>query len=128
MALSIDHVTIAASNLDASLAYYAALLELLGFTRQSKLIWTDGSGLFVQIIEASAGKRPYDRHAPGLNHLGFGAPDVVFVEGVRDQMRARGFEVPEIQNVGGATALFMKDPDGLRFEITYYPPGVPVVD
>lgn len=127
MALSIDHVTIAASDLDASLAYYAALLELLGFTRQSKGIWTDGSGLFVQVVEAHAGRRPYDRHGPGLNHLGFGAPDAAFVEGVRDQMRARGFEAPEIQNIGGATALFMKDPDGLRFEVTYYPPGVPVV-
>ena len=128
MALSIDHVTIAASDLDASLAYYAALLELLGFTRHSKVIWTNGRGLFVQVVEAHAGKRPYDRHGPGLNHLGFGAPDVAFVEGVRDQMRARGFEAPEIQNIGGATALFMKDPDGLRFEVTYYPPGVTVVD
>jgi lactoylglutathione lyase len=26
------------------------------------------------------------------------------------------------------TALFMQDPDGIRFEITHYPPGMPVVD
>jgi len=39
-----------------------------------------------------------------------------------------GFDVPEVQNLGGAIALFMKDPDGIRFEITYYPPGMAVID
>lgn len=127
MALSIDHVTISVSRREQSLPYYAALLELLGFTRQSDVIWTNGSGLFIQIVDARPDAHPYDRRGPGLNHLGFGAPDVAFVERVRDQMRARGFDAPEIQRLGGATALFMKDPDGLRFEITHYPPGVPVV-
>lgn len=127
MALSIDHITIAASCLEVSLTYYASLLELLGFGRQSEAIWADGAGLYVQIVESHSDARPYDRHGPGLNHLGFGAPNVAFVERLRDQMRARGFEAPELQHLGGAVALFMQDPDGLRFEITYYPPGVPVV-
>jgi hypothetical protein len=39
-----------------------------------------------------------------------------------------GFDAPDIQDLNGAIALFMKDPDGIRFEITYYPPGTPVVD
>jgi len=43
-------------------------------------------------------------------------------------MEDSGFAVPDIQQLGGATALFMKDPDGIRFEVTYYPPGVSVVD
>ncbi|HTV18868.1 MAG TPA: VOC family protein [Polyangiaceae bacterium] len=127
MALAIDHVTISASQLERSLAHYAALLELLGFIRQSDEIWTDGAGFFIQLVEARPGTRPYERHAPGLNHLGFGAPDVAFVERVRDEMRARGFEAPDVQHIGGATCLFIKDPDGLRFEISHYPPGVPVV-
>lgn len=127
MALSIDHVTISASQLERSLAHYAALLELLGFARQSNDIWTDGGGVFFQIVAARAGTRPYDRSSPGLNHLGFGAPDAAFVEHVRDAMRARGFEAPEVQHIRGATCLFIKDPDGLRFEISHYPPGVPVV-
>jgi len=28
----------------------------------------------------------------------------------------------------GLVALFMKDPDGIRFEISHYPPGMSVVD
>ena len=39
-----------------------------------------------------------------------------------------GFAVPEIQHLRDATALFMKDPDGIRFEITHYPPGAEAVD
>ena len=46
----------------------------------------------------------------------------------RKHLMLQGFEVPEIQNLQGASALFMKDPDGIRFEITYYPPGVSIVD
>jgi hypothetical protein len=43
-------------------------------------------------------------------------------------MAAAGFDVPTIQDLGGAKALFLKDPDGLRFELTWYPPGSSVVD
>jgi hypothetical protein len=39
-----------------------------------------------------------------------------------------GFDAPEIQDLGGAKALFMKDPDGIRFEVSYYPPGQTVFD
>jgi hypothetical protein len=35
--------------------------------------------------------------------------------------------LPDVQDLGGAIALFMKDPDGIRFEVTWYPPGVVVV-
>ena len=63
-----------------------------------------------------------------MNHLGFSAPDKAFVGDVQKQMQKAGFEVPEIQQLGGASALFMKDPDGIRFEITYYAPGTSVLD
>ena len=42
-------------------------------------------------------------------------------------MLEAGFEVPDVQELGGALALFMMDPDGIRFEVTWYPPGVAVV-
>ena len=43
-------------------------------------------------------------------------------------MLAAGFSVPEIQNLSGVTALFMKDPDGIRFEVSSYPAGFDPVD
>lgn len=107
--------------------YYDALLPLIGFEKQKPHIWTDGNGFFLQFNEAKPGTGRYERYGAGMNHIGFGAPDPAAVERVRNAMSDAGFDVPEIQRLKGATALFMKDPDGIRFEITHYPPGVDVV-
>lgn len=128
MGLKIDHVTVLVRSLAASMPYYDALLPLLGFTKPKDHIWTDGDGFFFQFMQAKGNTSDYERYGPGMNHLGFSAPDVATVEMVREQMAEAGFEVPEIQHLRGATALFMKDPDGIRFEVTHTPPGVPVVD
>jgi catechol 2,3-dioxygenase-like lactoylglutathione lyase family enzyme len=58
-----------------------------------------------------------------MNHLGFAVPSAASVALVRESMAAAGFAVPELQTFAGITALFMKDPDGIRFEITCEPGG-----
>ena len=63
-----------------------------------------------------------------MNHLGFEAASPEEVHAIRHAMQQAGFEVPDIQNLDGSIALFMKDPDGIRFEVTYNPPGTTVVD
>lgn len=123
-----DHVTILVGSIDCSMPYYDALLPLLGFKKSKPHIWTDGDGFFLQFQEARAGTSPYERYAAGMNHIGFGAPSPHAVENVHSKMAEAGFDVPEIQRFKGATALFMKDPDGIRFEITHYPPGVAIVE
>lgn len=124
----IDHVTLLVTSFEASMPYYDTLLRILGWTKQRDHVWTDGAGMQFQFLEAHAGTRPYERYGTGMNHLGFVAPDAECVAHVRDAMAAAGFDVPSIQHLGGATALFMRDPDGIRFEVTYYPPGMQSVD
>lgn len=126
--MKIDHITLLLSSLDRSLPYYAQLLPLVGFSKVKDHVWTDGEGFFLQFLQAKAETHPYQRYAAGMNHLGFGAASPAQVHAIRASMAAAGFDVPEIQNLRGAVALFMKDPDGIRFEITYYPPGMAVVD
>jgi catechol 2,3-dioxygenase-like lactoylglutathione lyase family enzyme len=126
--LKVDHVTLLVSSLEASMPYYGTLLSLLGYHKKRDWVWTDGNGYFFQFMQAQAGMPAYQRYGIGMNHLGFAAPDVATVHRVRDGMSAAGFPVPEIQQLGAATALFMKDPDGIRFEITNYPPGADAVD
>ncbi len=126
--MKLDHVTILVSSLERSMPFYDRLLSLLGFQRQRDYVWTDGAGFYLQFRQAAAGTRPYERYGPGMNHLGFGAASPEQVVELRAAMQAAGFEVPDIQHLDGATALFMKDPDGIRFEITHYPPGGNVVD
>lgn len=128
MALKIDHITILVTSLEVSMPYYEALLDLLGFSKVKDWIWTDNNGFFFQFNQAKDGTSVYERYGAGMNHLGFAAPTHEFVEVVQSKMKAAGFEVPEIQDFNGVKALFMKDPDGIRFEVTYYPPGVAVVD
>ena len=127
MPMQPDHLTIMVSSLDSSMAFYDALLPLLGFARRKEHIWSNGT-FFLQFMQARAGTRPYERYGAGMNHIGFTAPDAAAVEAVREAMQDAGFDVPDIQRMKGATALFMKDPDGMRFEISHYPPGMPPVD
>lgn len=126
--MKIDHITLLVSSLEHSMPYYEHLLPLLGFAKKKDHVWTDGKGFYFQFSQAKPNTAAYERYGAGMNHLGFGAasPDEVYA--IRAAMQAAGFAVPEIQNLGGAIALFMKDPDGIRFEVTYYPPGMAVVD
>ncbi len=126
--MKLDHLNLLVSSLETSLPHYQNLLPLLGFRHERNNIWTDGAGFYLQLQQAKANTSPYERYGAGMNHLGFAAESAEQVSKVRDSMLQAGFEVPELQNLGGATALFLKDPDGIRFEITYYPPGHTVFD
>lgn len=128
MTLKLDHITILVKSLHESMSYYDKLLPLIGFEKLREHVWTDNNGFFIQFNQAKEDTTPYERYGSGMNHLGFSAPSPKIVKLIQSTMREAGFAVPEIQNLSGATALFMKDPDGIRFEITHYPPGVSVVD
>lgn len=100
--------------------YYRALLPLLGFREMPEGLWSNGAGFSLKFDEADPNGRPYDRHSAGLNHLGFAAADREAVLRVASGMAAAGFDVPDIQAFGETAALFMKDPDGLRFEVSFH--------
>jgi len=127
MSLTLDHISLMVRSLEESMPYYGRLLELIGFEKLREHVWGDGNFVF-QFREAKKDTTPYERYGAGMNHLGFSAPSHEFVLEIQTKMKDAGFTVPELQCIQGATLLFMKDPDGIRFEITYYPPGVSVVD
>ena len=125
--MQLDHVTLLVSSLARSMPYYERLLPLLGLRKVKDHIWTDDDGFFIQFLQAKPGTPAYERYGAGLNHLGFGAASPQQIHALRSAMLEAGFEAPDVQDLGGAIALFMKDPDGIRFEVTWYPPGVAVV-
>lgn len=126
--MRIDHITLLVSSFASSDPYYETLLPLLGFAKKRDHVWTDGQGFFFQFLESRPGLPGYERYGPGMNHLGFSAPDADTVHSVKRTMTEAGFVTPEIQSIGPITALFMKDPDGMRFEISFTPPGFDPVD
>lgn len=126
--MKIDHITLMVSSLERSMPYYEQLLPLVGFSKVKNHIWTDREGFFFQFLQAKAGTSPYERYGAGMNHLGFNASSPKQVHDIHRAMLDKGFDAPAVQDLNGAVALFMKDPDGIRFEIMYCPPGVAIVD
>ncbi|SFC58315.1 VOC family protein [Pseudoalteromonas denitrificans] len=128
MVLKLDHITLLVTSFEKSMPYYNILLEHIGFQKLRGHVWSDGNGFFIQFGQANEGTSKYERYGAGMNHIGFAAPNKKFVEQLQAKMINAGFTAPEIQNLGGVQALFMKDSDGIRFEISYYPEGANVVD
>ena len=119
--MQLDHIVLMLGDLEASLPYYETLLPLIGFAKTRDHVWGNEAGLYLDFKQAEEIGEGYQRRGVGLNHLGFTAPSLEAVEGIGARMAEAGFEVPAIQDFGNARALFMKDRDGIRFEITYYP-------
>lgn len=119
-AMKLDHMVIMVRSLAASLAWYETLLPLLGYAKTRAHVWSHDHAPAIDLKQAKAGTRDYERHGPGLNHLGFTAPDRDALDHVRETMSAAGFDVPEMQYFDGETATFLRDPDGMRVEITAY--------
>jgi len=117
--MKLDHIVLMVRSLDASLSWYECLLGQLGFTKTRDHVWYDGEIAF-DIKQAGPATADYERYGPGLNHIGFTAPDEQAMDSVRDAMAAAGFEVPEKQRLGSELATFFKDPDGMRIEVTVY--------
>ncbi|MCX9148350.1 VOC family protein [Erythrobacter sp. WG] len=128
MTYPLDHLTILSRDPEAAARFYAILLPHLGFVQKKPRIWANHRGLHIQFLKAKEGTGDYGRHAPGLNHFGFAAPTREAVEALAEALEREGIEARLQTFPPGITALFVPDPDGLRVEVSYYPPGVPPVD
>jgi len=118
--VKLDHLVVLTSDLERSLPFYQTLLKLLGFTRHREHVFENADGVVIDLQQASEPGYAYRRHAPGLNHMGFTAPDRGTLLRVAEAMGEAGFEVPPIQEFGDGSALFFKDPDGMRLELSCY--------
>lgn len=118
--MKLDHLVILLSDLDANLPFYEALLPLLGFARKRDHVWGNEEGTYLDFRQARMLEHAYQRYAPGLNHLGFAAPDRETIERIGQAMADAGFDVPAIQEFPDGSALFLKDADGMRIEVGVY--------
>ena len=120
MKLTMDHIVIYASDIDASERFYGALLGLLGFEKTRNWVFSRDDMAF-DVREALGDGEGYERGEPGVDHIGFTASERGQVDRVMMDMMAAGFDhgrITEFDN--GDYALFIADPDGVRFEVTCY--------
>ena len=118
--MKLDHIVILLADLESNLGFYETLLPLLGFEKTRDHVFGNEDGLFLDFKQAGQPDHTYQRHAPGLNHLGFTATDSAAVVAVQSAMAKAGFEVPGIQHFPDGDALFLKDAEGMRIEVASY--------
>ena len=56
-----------------------------------------------------SGTSPYERYGAGLNHWGLAMESKEAVVELRERLIAAGIEAQPLQDLGGATALFLPD-------------------
>lgn len=114
---SVDHVSFAVRNLEASLRFWRDLLGLelaprpdLGFPG-AWLTVGDSQVHLLQAPEGFDGGTPPPTLHPIASHAAFGIDDY---PGVRDLLREHGHEVFELESSG---QMWVKDPDGYIVEL-----------
>jgi lactoylglutathione lyase len=115
--VKLDHIVLLVSDLPKSLRFYEKLLPMLGFRKTADHVFGNADEIYLDIRQADNLDHPYQRYAPGLNHIGFTAQDRDAITQVQDAMKDAGYEVPDVQSFGDGVALFIKDPDGMRIEL-----------
>jgi catechol 2,3-dioxygenase-like lactoylglutathione lyase family enzyme len=120
----LHHVELYASDLDASLDFWEWLLGELGY--EPKNDWDGGRSwincpTYVVLVQADERDHPFDRNAPGLNHLAFHAASREQVdelaEGIRERDDATLLYEDRHPYAGGYYALYCEDPEGVKVEI-----------
>lgn len=120
----LHHVELYASDLEASVDFWGWLLSELGY--EPKNDWDGGRSwingpTYVVVVQADAGDQPFDRTAPGLNHLAFHAGSREQVDeltaGVRERDDASVLYEDRHPFAGGYYALYCEDPEGIKVEV-----------
>lgn len=116
--MKLDHLVILVADLQRSLLFYDTLLPLLGFRKLREHVYANEDAIHLDITQASDRDHSYHRFAPGLNHIGLTAPSLQALERTATAMREAALEVPAIQQFDNRSAIFFKDPDGMRIEVS----------
>jgi catechol 2,3-dioxygenase-like lactoylglutathione lyase family enzyme len=129
--LGLDHLYLTVSELSRSEAFYdRVLVDALGFRKGR---FTLGGEPHLQYFNRHLGLvlRParspgtkHDPYAPGLHHLCLRVESVADVFSVAERLRGLGLAASEArlypEYAEDYVATFLRDPDGLRLEVTNY--------
>ena len=122
----IDHLYLAVTDLDRSIAFYDPVMRLLGFRRGNFPIAGERHVHYFNretqyTLRPARAARSHDPYAPGLHHVCFRVDSGEAVDGIASGLRALGVEatMPRLypEYADDYYATFFTDPDGLRLEI-----------
>lgn len=125
----IDHIYLAVSDLSRAEAFYDRAMPLLGFRKNRFDIGGDPHVQYYNrhfgfVLRPARSAAAHDAYAPGLHHLCLRVDREADVDAAAVALRAAGIEVSEPQHfpeyAPDYRAIFFRDPDGIRLEITNY--------
>ena len=128
----IQHIDLAVSDVDRSLAFYLDLLGPLGLKEEERYPTYRGTEdvVYLSFGDEWLGLRPADGgthryYGVGLEHLAFEVDTMDEVDAAHQRCSQRGDRVhhqpEEDSDIPGYYAFFVFDPDGLRIEV--FTPG-----
>ena len=133
----LHHLDLVVTSVERSGRFYRQLLAPLGWQeggtiegeRGEKVSYLTGGAVALGLREkqSDAHQVPYDRYAVGVHHLAFAASSRESVDERAGWLRSEGVEIEsgpqEYDYLPGYYAVFFRDPDGMKLEIVYVPPG-----
>ena len=134
----VHHVDLVVSDVERSLAFYREILAPLGWhghheiegERGETIHYLSGPGSTIGLRQApdEAAGLPVDRYRVGLHHLALETRTREELDETAVRLRRLNAtvtdgprEFPEYR--AGYHALFFEDPDGLKLELVWTPPG-----
>jgi glyoxylase I family protein len=135
----LGHIDLVVSSLERSLPFYRALMEQLGGLDESEVEGERGETIHYLSVKGRPGavglrekqsdehQVPYDRYAVGVHHVALTAQSRELVDAVASWLQQASAPIEsaprEYDYSPGYYAVFFHDPDWLKLEVVYRPPG-----
>jgi len=121
--VGVDHLVVSVGDFEKSKAFYAPLMEFLGFGVEAEyetmMGWANGKTLFwIAAADAEGRKHKYRKGDIGFHHYAFRLRSRKDVDALQAFLEARGARIvdPAGEYYDDYYAVFFLDPDGMKLE------------
>ena len=131
---SVNHVSVAVSDLDAAMEFFGPLLRFLGYAvgepsdygdRRLSVNINASNGVAINVWQAKL-EHPFELYEPGLHHVCWNAATHEQVDELAAQLPEIGGEILDGPGefpfaAGGYYAVYFLGPDRMKFEFVHMP-------
>ena len=122
--VGIDHLVVSVGDFEKSKAFYAPLMEFLGFDVEAEyqgrmMGWANGKTLFwIAAADAEGRKHKYRKGDIGFHHYAFRLRSRADVDALQSFLKERGATIvdPAGEYYDDYYAVFFLDPDDMKLE------------
>ena len=121
--VGVDHLVVSVGDFEQSKAFYARLMQFLGFDVEAEYAdmmgWANGKTLFwIAAADAEGKKHKYRKGDIGFHHYAFRLRSRKDVDALQAFLEAQGTEIvdPAGEYYDDYYAVFFLDPDGMKLE------------